>query len=136
MIEEVIFPARLAEERPAYQPTVQAQFLGPWREAEAEVASALTTRPDPTIEMFRSALNQCLVSISCDWVVRRRDLESTSVLDVRRRARPLPAPEVSAVIGLLESWIAGVDGEDQQETWDYLKRTLDEDRPSFRKFFP
>jgi hypothetical protein len=25
---------------------------------------------------------------------------------------------------------------EQRETWEYLKRALDEDRPSYRKLFP
>lgn len=39
-----------------------------------------------------------------------------------------------AVIELLRSWCEG-DEQEQQETWDYLKRALDEDRLSDRKFF-
>ncbi len=41
-------------------------------------------------------------------------------------------------IRLLQSWREGgeADGREQQETWEFLKRALDEDRPSHRKLFP
>ena len=39
---------------------------------------------------------------------------------------------------LLESWrnCTEEEAEEQRETWEYLKRVLDEDRPSYRKLFP
>lgn len=42
------------------------------------------------------------------------------------------------LIALLESWCSGdeADAEEQRETWEYLKRALDEDRLSDRKLFP
>lgn len=40
-----------------------------------------------------------------------------------------------AAIRLLRSWREG-DEQEQRETWEYLKRVLDEDRPSNRKLFP
>ncbi len=40
-----------------------------------------------------------------------------------------------AAIRLLRSWREG-DEQEQCETWEYLKRVLDEDRPSNRKLFP
>jgi hypothetical protein len=40
-----------------------------------------------------------------------------------------------AAIELLRSWRDG-DAEEQRETWEYLRRALDEDRLSDRKFFP
>jgi hypothetical protein len=40
-----------------------------------------------------------------------------------------------AVIDLLNSW-EEEDEEEQRETWEFLKRALDEDRPSHRKLFP
>ena len=41
-------------------------------------------------------------------------------------------------IDLLESWAHASEGEiaEQRETWEFLKKALDEDRPSYRKFFP
>ena len=41
-------------------------------------------------------------------------------------------------IALLESWRHADESEvqDQVETWTLLKQALDEDRPSYRKFFP
>ncbi len=43
-----------------------------------------------------------------------------------------------AAIRLLQSWREGdkEDRREQQETWEFLKRALDEDRPSHRKLFP
>jgi hypothetical protein len=40
-----------------------------------------------------------------------------------------------ALIQLLRSWREG-DEEEQQNTWEYLKQALDEDRLSERKLFP
>jgi hypothetical protein len=39
---------------------------------------------------------------------------------------------------LLQSWREGdeADRREQQETWEFLERALDEDRPSHRKLFP
>jgi len=37
-------------------------------------------------------------------------------------------------IQLLKAWAEG-DEEEQKETWRYLRRALDEDRPSSRKLF-
>ncbi len=38
-------------------------------------------------------------------------------------------------ISLLETWSEG-DEQEQKETWQFLKRALDEDRLSNRKLFP
>ena len=42
------------------------------------------------------------------------------------------------LIALLESWLDATEeeAEEQWETWEWLKRALDEDRPSDRKLFP
>ena len=40
-----------------------------------------------------------------------------------------------AAIRLLRLWSEG-DEQEQRETWEYLKRALDEDRLSNRKLFP
>ncbi|MFN8497075.1 MAG: hypothetical protein U0641_04405 [Anaerolineae bacterium] len=40
-----------------------------------------------------------------------------------------------ALIRLLDSWAEGNERE-QKETWAYLERVLNEDRPSDRKLFP
>ena len=42
------------------------------------------------------------------------------------------------IIDLLNEWSHGdeQDQEEQRETWDLVKRLLDEDRPSYRKLFP
>lgn len=43
-----------------------------------------------------------------------------------------------ALIELLNEWEHGSpeEAEEQRETWEMLKKLLDEDRPSFRKLFP
>ena len=47
----------------------------------------------------------------------------------------LPPVDVDRAIELLQSWF-GDDSEEQRETWEHLKKTLDEDRLSDRKLFP
>lgn len=39
-------------------------------------------------------------------------------------------------LALLQSWIEEEDADEQRETFEYLARSLDEDRPSDRKLFP
>lgn len=43
-----------------------------------------------------------------------------------------------ALIELMNEWSQGdeQDQEEQRETWELLKRLLDEDRSSYRKLFP
>lgn len=43
-----------------------------------------------------------------------------------------------ALIELLNGWAEGEpdEQEEQRETWELLKRALDEDRSSYRKIFP
>lgn len=43
--------------------------------------------------------------------------------------------KIEAAIRLLDSWSEG-DEQEQRETWEYLQRSLDEDRLSYRKLFP
>ena len=45
------------------------------------------------------------------------------------------SPETLKAIALLDSW-ENEDAQEQKETWDYLKKVLDEDRLSYRKLFP
>jgi hypothetical protein len=42
----------------------------------------------------------------------------------------------TAAVAMLQSWIDDEDGEEQQETGQYLINALDEDRLSDRKLFP
>jgi hypothetical protein len=60
--------------------------------------------------------------------------KSESQLAVRE---PTNAPQINvqAAIQMLESWCQG-DEKEQTETWNYLRRILDEDRLSDRKLFP
>ena len=47
---------------------------------------------------------------------------------------PGPA-DLSALAKLLDEWMHGDEAE-QRETFEYLRRALDEDRPAGRKLFP
>lgn len=40
------------------------------------------------------------------------------------------------LIALLDEWLADPDAEEQKETWEFLRKALDEDRLSDRKLFP
>lgn len=52
--------------------------------------------------------------------------------EVRLIVDPVEAPQQA--VALLKAWAEG-DEKEQKETWRYLERVLDEDRPSSRKFF-
>jgi hypothetical protein len=74
----------------------------------------------------------------------------STIQEVRRpmATRPTPRPSTDeailqerersnqAVLRLIESWCGPGEDEEQRETLAYLKRALDEDRPSDRKRFP
>jgi hypothetical protein len=44
-------------------------------------------------------------------------------------------PDPTYVAAVLDEWMQG-DGEEQRETFELLKRSLDEDRPDELKLFP
>jgi hypothetical protein len=50
----------------------------------------------------------------------------------------LPDIDVKQALALLQSWDVeeSPEREEQRETWEYLKKALDEDRLSGRKLFP
>jgi hypothetical protein len=50
----------------------------------------------------------------------------------------LPDMDVNQALALLQSWNVeeSLEQEEQRETWEYLKKALDEDRLSDRKLFP
>lgn len=50
----------------------------------------------------------------------------------------LPDMDVNQALALLQSWNVeeSLEQEEQRETWEYLKKALDEDRISDRKLFP
>lgn len=55
----------------------------------------------------------------------------------RDRDDELPPQNTLGLLRLLESWREDSDdAEEQKETWEYLKRVLDEDRLSDRRLFP
>ena len=53
-----------------------------------------------------------------------------------RQQSPTPEQRREALIELLRRWREEGDEEEQRETWEYLKKALDEDRLSDRKLFP
>lgn len=55
--------------------------------------------------------------------------------DEERRAQRL---KNQSAIDLLDSWATATDEEiaEQRETWEFLRKALDEDRLSYRKLFP
>jgi hypothetical protein len=50
----------------------------------------------------------------------------------------LPDIDVNQALALLQSWNVeeSPERDEQRETWEFLKQTLDEDRLSDRKLFP
>ena len=53
--------------------------------------------------------------------------------------RRLQIEKNQAAIALLDSWLNETDPDvirEQRETWEFLKKALDEDRLSYRKLFP
>lgn len=50
----------------------------------------------------------------------------------------LPDMDVNQALALLQSWDVeeSPERQEQRETWEYLKKALDEDRLSDRKLFP
>jgi hypothetical protein len=51
--------------------------------------------------------------------------------------RLLEQPPINyAALALLQSWAMEGDEHEQRDTWEYLKKALDEDRLSDRKLFP
>ena len=54
-----------------------------------------------------------------------------------RETSPTPEQRREAMLELLKRWREEDDAEEEQsETWEYLKKALDEDRLSYRKLFP
>ena len=62
-------------------------------------------------------------------VIDPSEIESEDNVMDTRKARN------EAAIRLIDSWSQDDDGE-QKETWEYLKKALDEDRLSSRPLFP
>ena len=48
----------------------------------------------------------------------------------------LPRHRPEDFLAVLRSWMEDEDPEEQKQTFEYLVRALDEDRPSQRKLFP
>jgi hypothetical protein len=64
------------------------------------------------------------------------DVPTQLLTDEERRQQQIEKNQ--GLIVLLDSWMEATEEEvmEQRETWEYLKRALDEDRPSYRKLFP
>lgn len=59
---------------------------------------------------------------------------SESISDAEWRSRQIERNQ--AAIRLLESSLVEGDSDEQRETWEWLRKALDEDRLSDRKLFP
>jgi DNA-directed RNA polymerase subunit F len=69
----------------------------------------------------------------------RIENENANVITDKERKRQLQIDKNQPAISVLQAWLEDDDEEsvrEQRETWEYLKRVLDEDRPSYRKLFP
>lgn len=72
------------------------------------------------------------MSVKSPQTIKAEDADSSERLVVDQRSKN------EAAIRLLRSWreYDKEDRQEQKETWEYLKRVLDEDRLSERKLFP
>ena len=86
------------------------------------------------IELIRRMLAERDVAVSFAWLSASPLIDVTAKEFITDNYRSMAARNESA-IQLLRSWRAG-DEKEQHETWEYLKRALDEDRSSERKLFP
>lgn len=62
----------------------------------------------------------------------------TTVDVATEEARRVQRVKNQSAIDLLESWAYASDDEitEQRETWEFLRKALDDDRLSYRKLFP
>jgi len=72
------------------------------------------------------------VAVSLNWFM---DFAKTQDIGLPDGISTVQKTKNEAAIRLLRSWREG-DEQEQRETWEYLKRVLDEDRSSYRKLFP
>jgi len=95
-----------------------------------------TTSPNISLEaqMILRVIRQFGNAISLDWLA---NLRSIGIQDVQSPQDTSTAQQAKneAAIRLLRSLREG-NKKEQKETWEYLKRVLDEDRLSNRKLFP
>ena len=66
-------------------------------------------------------------------------MTNTPVEKTRKQLiEPLTTEQIERAINLLDSWceVDEAQVQEQRETWEYLKKVLDEDRLSDRKLFP
>jgi hypothetical protein len=65
-----------------------------------------------------------------------KPIHETSVPDEVEIERQQQIEKNQVAIQLLDAWLAEPETQEQKETWEYLRRVLDEDRLSDRKLFP
>lgn len=76
------------------------------------------------IQLFRANLGQAALAPEEQW---KQALEMAKVPNAERK---------QALGDLLQSWVTEGDGQEQKETWEFLRQALDEDRLSDRPLFP
>lgn len=84
----------------------------------------------PSVSESGSLWSQNLMEAETPQYVLRHSMFNETTHNTER------ARKNQAAIELLRSWREEGDKEEQRETWEYLKKVLDEDRLSDRKLFP
>ena len=77
-----------------------------------------------TMRLFRQRLQLTDTSSEVAW---------TNALNLAKTSNP---DRQQALSKLLNSWMEEQTGQEQQEAWEFLQQSLDEDRLSNRPFFP
>ncbi len=62
--------------------------------------------------------------------------EAMETNDTEEERRRKQIEENQPMIRLLQSWREEADAQRQKEAWEFIRRALDENRLSYRKFFP
>jgi hypothetical protein len=75
------------------------------------------------------------VVLSYDEAIRMSTTAHTPATAEDTMESPLEPAEREKILRALDALLEG-DEEEQRETFAFLKKALDEDRPSYRKLFP
>jgi hypothetical protein len=107
-----------------------------------------TDAPDELLPYYSAGSDTACLNVPFGVDLLRRRLAESEFAISYYRLIPAPPKQAEskppangesinydAAIQLLQSW-READEQEQQETWEYLKRALDEDRLSDRKLFP
>ncbi len=96
---------------------------------------AAGTNPQGRNEAAKSETQRAAAQDGSSTQKVKRKTRVSGVPDLANVGRP---PINHAAIDLLRSWREADEEElrEQQKTWEYLKRALDEDRDGSRKLFP